>query len=214
MRTKLVSTLLTSVALLAACGTSGKAEGDKNAARAETANAAAEAKAKPAGTEAAPSNGINSAYTDLRLGNCQQTSQVEEGASASWSCPGYQNVPLFVATGDDRISIGAGVDSGNFETLPPFSSEPDRIEWRLRNGAPFAIIYRLRLATNEGSEWSASALGVSSVGAQGRPGCVVAWVDGNVPNANDVARRVADERASSFRCGSAEAEMIHAANAR
>ena len=150
---------------------------------------------------------VTSAYTDLNLRRCRSLTYQQEGESASWRCPGYRGVPLFVLTGDGRYDIDAGRDNGTWESVPPFNDFGPRVEWRLRGGRPFAIIYRLSLAQDENSEWSRSVLGVETVGGN-RPGCLIAWVDAATPDANAVARREADQRGSSFRCGRDEPRLI------
>lgn len=197
--------------ILAGCGGAKSGANGQNATSAPAPtsdNAAA-----PANAAMAPpaTNGVASAYTDLNLSQCQTTSEVQEGDSMSWRCPGLGDVPLFVSTGDLRYDIDAGVSNDNFQTLPPFNENPTRIEWRLRDNRPVAIIFRLTLATNEQAEWS-TALGVATVGMAGKPGCTIAWVDGNVPDANDVARRIADERAATSRCDGGDPDMIHRNN--
>lgn len=202
--------LTAGAALLASCGgaKSGNGQNGASAPAPATTNGstAPKAEATPAATA------ITSAYTDIDLARCQSLSSDPEHDSASWRCPGYGDVPVFISSGDLRYDVDAGVDNDNFQTLPPFNENPTRIEWRLRDGRPFAIIFRLRLATNEQTEWSASALGVATVGAPGRPGCTIAWIDGNVPEANAVAHRIADQRAPTAQCAGGEPEMIHASN--
>lgn len=209
MDRRLVVALATGTALLAACGGTKAGNVQNSAASPPPANASAAPKAEAA-PAAAP--GITSTYTDIDLARCQSLSSDPESDSASWRCPGYNGIPVFISSGDLRYDVDAGVDNQNFETLPPFNENPTRIEWRLRDGNPFAIIFRLRLATNEQTEWSASALGVATVGTAGKPGCTIAWIDGNVPEANAVAQRIADQRAPGAPCAGGEPEMIHAGN--
>lgn len=142
---------------------------------------------------------ITSAYTNLDLDRCRELRHIEEGASTEWSCPGYRGIPLWVAIGDERFDVDARADNGEFETTSRFNAPGPRVEWRLRGGQPFAIIYRLRTFAGEGAE--RTVLGVESIGQGRRRGCLIAWVDGATPNANQVARAEADRRAASFRCG-------------
>lgn len=151
------------------------------------------------GAQAQRRGAITSAYTDLDLDRCRVLREVEEGASTEWQCPGYRGTPLLVAEGDLRFDIDAGVANVDFETASPFSSPGPRVEWRLRGGQPFAIIYRLVLAGDDRPQ--RTILGVETIGRRGRPGCLVAWVAGSAPNANAAARQQADQRAASFRCG-------------
>ncbi|HEX8364167.1 MAG TPA: hypothetical protein VF603_02665 [Allosphingosinicella sp.] len=141
-----------------------------------------------------------SAYTALDLKRCTVlSSNPDEGAGTDWRCPGYRGIPLLVAEDDLRFDINAGVDTADFETASRFNSPGPRVEWRLRGGQPFAIIYRLVLSWNDLPK--RTILGVETIGRRGRPGCLVAWVAASAPNANAVARQQADQRAASFRCG-------------
>jgi hypothetical protein len=147
-----------------------------------------------------------SAYTNVDLDRCRVVSQVEEGASVTWRCPGHGAIPLIVLSGDDRFDVDAGIDNGIWESPGRFSSPPSRVEWRLRGRRPFAIIYRLTLTGHQ--EPTTSVLAVETVGRSGAPGCVIAWIAGSMPNANAVARARADARAAGFRCGRDEAETL------
>jgi hypothetical protein len=147
-----------------------------------------------------------SAYSAVDLDRCRTVSHVEEGASSTWRCPGHAGVPLIVMSGDDRFDVDAGVDNGVWESPGRFSAPPTRVEWRLRNRRPFAIIYRLSLTGYR--EPTSSVLAVETVGRPGAPGCVIAWIAGSTPNANAVARARADTRAAGFRCGRDRAELL------
>lgn len=149
---------------------------------------------------------ITSAYSDLDLRQCRVLRQVKEGAGVEWQCPGVGDTPLMVVSGDDRFDIDAGVFNQHFESTILFSSPGPRVEWRLRGGQPFAIIYRLRATPDNRPE--TTVLGVETIGRSGRPGCLVAWVAGSVPNANATARQQADQRAGAFRCGQDRAARI------
>jgi hypothetical protein len=147
---------------------------------------------------------ITSVYTSLDVARCTQTAHEDEGSSTTWRCRGHAGVPLIVMSGDDRFDIDAGVDNGEWESPGRFSTPGPRVEWRLRAGRPFAIIYRLLLSGNDLPD--VSVLMVESVGRAGHPGCLVATIDGRLPNPNAIARTRADARAASFRCGQDEPE--------
>jgi len=149
---------------------------------------------------------ITSAYSDVNLDRCKVLRTVEEGASTEWQCPGLKGTPLMIASGDERFDVDAGIFNEEFESTSPFSSVGPRVEWRLRGGQPFAIIYRLRVGGDDRPE--RTVLGVETIGRRGRPGCLVAWIAGSVPNANATARQQADQRAGSFRCGRDRAARI------
>ncbi len=148
---------------------------------------------------AAAAQPATSVYTALDLDSCEVLEIVEEGESVRQRCPGFGGVPLFVSAGDGRFDVDAGIDNGEWESLAAFNAPGGRIEWRLRGGRPFAIIFRL--TTVVPGQRATSALMVETIGQAGRPGCQIASIDGAVANANAVARAIADRRAGAFRCG-------------
>lgn len=152
--------------------------------------------------------GATSAYTNLDLDRCRVTeSHPEEAGSTSWRCPGYRGVPLFAATGDDRFFLDAGGEGDPSVTSSQFSSPAgERVEWRVRGGRPFALIYGLTVSG--GADGEHRVLAVKTVGRAGRRPCLVAWVDGALPGANARARQEADARAATFRCGRDRPRMI------
>lgn len=147
---------------------------------------------------AAAAQPATSAYTPLDIDRCTLIEEIEEGAGASWRCPGRSGIALFVATGDARFDVDAGVDNRQWESLMPFNRPGPQVEWRVRRGRPFAIIYRLLWDDGEGGR--GSSLIVETIGRRGAPGCEVARIDGATPNANEAARARADAITSSFRC--------------
>ena len=155
--------------------------------------------AAAAAPAAAQRGAASSAYTPLDLERCTVIEQAEEGASVTWRCTGRPAIPIIVHGSDERYDIDAGADNGVWESAGRFNSPGPRIEWRMRGRRPFAIIYRLSLSGLD--EPASSMLGVETIGGRHARGCVVAWIDGRLPNANALARARADARAASFRCG-------------
>lgn len=147
-----------------------------------------------------------SVYTELNLDRCRRTSAVQEDDSASWRCAGHAGIPLLVFTGDGRFDVDAGVDNGVWESAAAFNNPGPRVEWRVRGGRPFVIIYRLLLTGDDND--GRTVLAVERIGRPGHPGCVMAWIDGASANPNMVARQIADTRAPGFRCGRDEPERI------
>jgi hypothetical protein len=82
------------------------------------------------------------------------------------------------------------------------------VEWRLRGGRAFAVIYRLISISVDPMTDTPSMLIVETIGAPGRPGCEVARVDARRADANQIARAEADSRAAGFRCGRDRAAVI------
>jgi hypothetical protein len=141
---------------------------------------------------------FSSVYTALDLDRCRTLEVIPEGESVRRRCPGLGAIPLFVNAGDGRFDVDAGADNGLWESRGGFNEIGPRIEWRRRNGRPFAIIYRLRLTSPE--QPPGSSLIVETIGRRGAPGCQVATVDGSLADANARARAIADRRAPTHRC--------------
>lgn len=177
----------------------------------QAAAPAAPAPAQPAekGKDAATApdaDGYASAYTAFDLAACRVTGEDPEGASVDYACPGHADVPLFVHLGDGRFDLDAGVDGEEFMTIGAFNELGDRLEWRTKDGAPFAVIFRYRDVAPQGE--GRTVLAVERIGSTGSPGCRVAHVAGDTPDANGVARELADTVAEGFRCGTDEMRVI------
>jgi hypothetical protein len=133
---------------------------------------------------------ISSAYTKLDLDACSRLDKGDEPQSAEWRCSGYAGLGLFVQNGDDRYDLDAGTQDEDALWSDAFDYPGDTVEWRLNNGRPFAIIYRLRTADPERA--AQSWLIVESVGSGTRAGCRVAKISGSTAKPNEQARKVAD----------------------
>lgn len=149
---------------------------------------------KRAISSASQSAGISSRYTEVSPDNCKTVEEeLEEGTYVRQLCTGIAGYPLTVAEGDGRMNVHAGNDPVTGETIAPFNTLGDRVEWRLENGNPFAIIYRLKVVAPESADAGRSQLFVSKIGKNNGPSCVIAEIAGDYPDANEKARRVADE---------------------
>lgn len=164
--------------------------------------------AKQAELNAAPQ--FASTYTDFDLAKCAVLSEErEEGSSAEYRCPGFGDVPLLVQEGDGRFDLDAGGDDGGFQTIGAFNDIGDTVEWRLKDGQPFAVIFRFLDVTEEAR--GRSVLAVETVTRPGLPACRVAQIVGDTPDANQKARERADAAAADgFRCP-AEPELLGSA---
>lgn len=152
----------------------------------------------------------SSVFTELDLDACETLSPVPRDSSdeaaedamddAGWSgkCPGYGAIPIFASEGDLRFDIDAGVRNGRFETPWFFNLPHTTVEWRLDAQAqPFALIHRF---WSDGLENRRSMLGVSKIGRPGEPGCMVALIAGDVPDANARATALADAIVDRIQC--------------
>lgn len=147
-----------------------------------------------ASAAAAPARGpaITSAYTNLDLDRCKQLEHSDEGDWSVWRCPGYAGVPQFVESGDGRFDVDAGTRDKDRHWSAPFDDIPARVDWRLTGGKPFALIYRLTIATPEAPR--TSRLLVETIGHGSTPGCRV----------GDIPRR---EPPRAARCGESPNEI-------
>lgn len=164
---------------------------------------------------------ITSAYTDLDAGkDCVTYAQSGEsdGDWADLACAGYRGYPVLIAYDDARESLFYGFPPGDmtpvWESFSGFNSAGPKVEWRVEtNGnvaVPFAAIHRRSVSNAEDPDKPSEVLVVAKVGQMDkRDGCTVALVmaTGN-PDANDQARKIADEKARSFTCGKDTREVV------
>lgn len=129
-----------------------------------------------------------------------------ETGSIAWRCPGHAGTDLWVAEDDLRFFISFGPDAERQpaaeQTLPPFNTIGDTLEWRLGpDGRPFATILRWFTSFDDGRD--GQVLVVTRVGRDGV--CHVAYVDARAnPDANVLARQAADTLAPGFDCAAGQ----------
>ena len=149
-----------------------------------------------------------SAYTAFSLGDCRKQGSHPDGDA--YLCPGLPGFPVYVAEGDGRTFISAGLSPQSApaagQTLASFNTPFVRatqratVEWRfvIRDGrkVPYATI--MRYFTHDGTA-RGEVLVVTRI--QGSQACHVAYIDA-LANADAIvlARKIADERARSFDC--------------
>ena len=165
---------------------------------------------------AAAAGEISSAYTDIDAEkDCTTFASAAEGEGewANLACNGYRGYPVLIYSGDLRESVFYGFPPDGdlapaWESFSAFNSTGARIEWRIDtdNGrsVPFAAIHRWFVSADpENPDKQIEVLVVEKVGQMHeRDGCAVGLVlaTGN-PEANEAARKLADERARNFSCG-------------
>lgn len=151
---------------------------------------------------------IQSAYTEINLDDCLIMDTHEMGAS--FACPGWRGMPLYVAEGDLRFFVSYGFNAPDEmaarQTMPGFNYVHSTLEWRLTNATgdwrPFATILRWIIEDPESDE-DGEVLVVTKI----EPGntCHVGYVDTKLlalpdANPNEIARNWADELAPDFDC--------------
>ena len=150
---------------------------------------------------------FESVYTDLDLDECEMLGSDEIGGHVELRCPGYRGIDLFVTEGDLRFDVDVGVPNDIWTSQLPFNYLGETVEWRLRDGVPFAVIIRYHLDDGTydfdgGTSKLPPLLAVITVGREGSPGCIVGWVPVDArPSQNEAARRLADEEGEGFDCG-------------
>ena len=164
---------------------------------------------------AAQSQTIDSVYTSYDWAeDCrtlEQDGPPEEVAMGfQLVCPGPDGMHLMLTEGDARISMDYGRTQafGPWETFTPFNSVSDTVEWRRQpldgEMRPFATIHRWIVGPSHNDR---EVLVISTVAASGdQESCMVAFIDTtDTPDANQLARAVADRYAPGFVCGNAQA---------
>jgi hypothetical protein len=118
-------------------------------------------------------------------------------------------MPVRVAEGDLRFLISYGENAAEEvaagETLPAFNTIGTTLEWRLErdrsNGSLHPIATILRYFTDSGTGEKGQVLVVTKLGGPGQV-CHIGYVDALLnPDANVMARQVAEQAAAGFVCG-------------
>ena len=121
--------------------------------------------------------------------------------AGTWTCAGFMGNDIVVSADDDRSFVGLGAKPtetcGYRKTFRRFNTALSPVEWRLRNGKPFAAIQRWRVVTDDDGN-TVTWLVVSAL--KGKEACPVHYVAGSYPNANEQARTAADDLAEDFDC--------------
>lgn len=147
---------------------------------------------------------ITSLYSDLDLKKCQKlsTSQ-DENEGGEWSCPGIAGYDVHVWEGDLRSFVAFGktaaAQCAAMQTFGAFNSPGPRVEWRMKDGKPFATILRWFTRQSTGGDpIQQNWLVVTKLGD--KDACHIAYIDTRYTEANEVARQRADETAADFNC--------------
>ncbi|MDB5500990.1 MAG: hypothetical protein JWR89_892 [Tardiphaga sp.] len=168
---------------------------------------------------AAASDGVTSTYTSTADKDCRKLSSFKidgDDYASEYLCPGYAGLKVLKQEDDLREKISVGRSAGAAAREPaaaqgfgPFNSTTNSVEWRVANGRPFAMIQRWHIADNDdpdktGRPQAKQMLVVTRL----PPGavCHVAYIDVTAnADANEIARKAADEVARGFGCSTAKA---------
>jgi hypothetical protein len=163
---------------------------------------------------------IGSSYTSTAPKDCRVRSAnngVDDGTIRV--CPGKNGLIVLISEDDLRESVSVGRNRLAASREPaaetwfgPFNSTTNTVEWRAANGRPYAIIQRWHIADNADRDKddrpiAKPMLAVTRL-APG-PVCHVAYVDVQAnANANELARKAADEIARNFKCGTDMVKIV------
>jgi hypothetical protein len=173
-------------------------------------------------TASANAQTIGSLYTSTAPKHCRVTS-AGNGVDDSTIrvCPGKAGLVVLVSEDDLRETVSVGGSRATAAKEPaaqvwfhPFNSTATTVEWRTADGKPFAIIQRWQLADSSDADKNGRPIAKPIlVVTRLPPGevCHVAYVDVEAnPNANELARKAADETARSFNCSKDAVKVIGA----
>ncbi|MCK1711538.1 MULTISPECIES: hypothetical protein [unclassified Bradyrhizobium] len=174
------------------------------------------------GLDRAGAQSLGSSYTSTAPKDCRQIGKPGElDGSTTRVCPGRNGLLVLVAEDDLRevVSVGrnrklAAEEPAAKVWFGPFNSSETTVEWRASGAKPFAIVQRWHIADGtdldkQGRPNTKAMLVVTRLPPG--PVCHVAYVDAVAnPNANELARKAADEAARGFRCGKDEVKIIGA----
>ncbi len=162
--------------------------------------------------------GFDNAYTDLDFNNKKACTDItpapvegEPNDGVAYECKGLGNYVVSFLEGDLRSSVSYGTESGDHcartQSFSGFNSIGKKIEWRLKDGKPFATILRWSVSYDpEDSVKQRSWLVVTKLETE--DSCHMGYVEGAYPDANAVAQKLADGFAESFSCKTARPIFI------
>jgi len=162
---------------------------------------------------------ISSTYTKLDLENAcewqKPADEIEAQMGGRALCQGFGLYPVIFSEGDLRqlVFYGTVPEEGRVgHGFMQWNRVHDTIEWRLADGKPFATIHRWfveNIDPDTGANsprYTGQVLRVATVGDPSLPenqrsSCSVGYVDAKAnPNANELARQIADGLTRAFRC--------------
>jgi hypothetical protein len=163
---------------------------------------------------------FSSSYTSTAPRDCRVTS-AGNGVDDSTIrvCPGKAGLIVLISEDDLRETVSVGRNRATAREEPaaqtwfgPFNSTTHTVEWRALDGKPFAIIQRWHIADNNDQDKDSRPIAKPMLAVTRLPPgavCHVAYVDVKAnPNANELARKAADEFARQFNCGEDEVKVI------
>jgi hypothetical protein len=169
---------------------------------------------------AANAQTFSSSYSSTAATDCRVTS-AGNGVDDSTIrvCRGKAGLVVVISEDDLREAVSVGRSRAAADREPaaqswfgPFNSTTNTVEWRALDGKPFAIVQRWHIADNSDPDKDGRPIAKPMLAVTRLPPgavCHVAYVDVKAnPNANELARKAADESARNFRCGKDRVKVI------
>ncbi len=165
-----------------------------------------------AGSSIALAGEITSIYSDFDLKKCKALElYTDEGEGGVWECEGIQGFDVLYLEGDLRGFVAFGSEARSqctsAQTFGAFNSPGPKIEWRMENGKPIATIFRWFTDNGSGEE-DAKQNWLVVTKLNGKDACRTALIDTKYPNANSVARAMADQNSRGFDCEKDAPEVV------
>jgi hypothetical protein len=163
---------------------------------------------------------IGSSYSSTAPKDCRMIGKPSElDGSTTRVCPGKSGLVVLISEDDLRETVSVGRNRAQAAKEPaaqvwfgPFNSTTNTVEWRALDGKPFAIIQRWHIADNGDQDKSGRPIAKPMLAVTRLPPgevCHIAYVDAQAnPNANELARKAADDLARDFKCGKDEVKVI------
>lgn len=157
------------------------------------------------GSNTAPGDtGGTSQYVNFDLDKCEVTEKADgfvfEGA---WRCKGITGYDIYLAGSDDRNFAGFGTEAAEncalLKTFSGFNSFASPVEFRFAGGKPIAAIQRWSVVENPDTPDKPVSWLIVNKLDRGNS-CQMHFVAGAYPDANTVARQVADIQSPAFDC--------------
>ena len=169
---------------------------------------------------AASAQTFSSSYSSTAPRDCRVTS-AGNGVDDSTIrvCPGKAGLVVVIREDDLRETVSIGRNRAAATREPaaqnwfgPFNSTTHTVEWRAFDGKPFAVIQRWHIADSADEDKNGRPVAKPMLAVTRLPPgkvCHVAYIDVKAnPNANELARKAADETARPFQCGKDEVKVI------
>jgi hypothetical protein len=153
---------------------------------------------------------FGSVFTRISAAFCKPVVEEDVEFYGGFLCTGYGELSVYRASGDQRVYEAYGLNPQNHcaagQTFLGFNRIGDIVEWRLFGGRPVAAITQWFVSLNGSDTRYAHWVTVSKI--EDHDSCRMALVDGNYPDADERARKLADDLALKFECATGMPEIM------